>query len=136
MVAWLGQNSAVTSAFGGTPFYAETVTPEVAYPYAYYEEPSEDETFQSRDQSGQVQYFGRGEITWNVVTSGKLTSRQLGNLIGSALNDAPLTFLDGTLLELRWSNPWSQPIRELGAANNIPAFRRVLVFTYMVQRTL
>jgi hypothetical protein len=136
MVAWLGQNATVTAAFGGAPFFAETVTPGTAFPYAYYEEPREQLTFQSPDASGQVQYFGRGEITWNVVTSGKLTSRQLGELIGGSLNDAPLTFLDGTLLELRWSNPWSQSIRALGAAGNIPAFRRVLVFTYMVQRTL
>ena len=58
-------------------------------------EPDEDESYETEDQTGLVSSVADGTLGLEIVGSGKLAVRQLGEQLASAINNAPLTFADG-----------------------------------------
>jgi hypothetical protein len=139
IIAKLRATPAVVSAFGEdtsstatTKFHAD-VAHKAELPWCVYEEIGEDPRPVSVDSEGLTNYFCQGRIAFTVVASGKKEARTLADLIASTLNDAPLTFDDGELLEFRTEANRARPDPDIGPGS--PAmFQRVVVFLYMCQR--
>lgn len=139
IVAWLRNHPSVVAAFndGGSissKFWADGADP-VELPYLVYEEPSEILSAQSADAEGIVWYFGPGRIVMTVVAETKKQTRDLTKLLISTLDDAPIRFADGFLLEIRAevSAIHYVPI-PTPAPNSLTQYQRVIPFTYFVQR--
>lgn len=138
VVQALRQNSACATAFGDT-----NSTPKIwgvqgfkaVIPFCRILEVSASDTFQSMGADGLICYFERGELQIDVFASNESTARALGALVRAVLNDAPLVFADGALLELRQTAAHFVPEPDPGPG--LPAVSHyVLRFLYSIQRNL
>lgn len=138
LVVWIRQNSALVAAFGDsatTPkFGSDLAAPKTAYPYCNFFEPDEDESYETEDQTGLVSSVADGTLGLEVVGSGKLAVRQLGEQLAAAINNAPLTFADGNLIHLYRSTRKFPTFRETGPGTNVVTFKRYLEFDYKIER--
>jgi hypothetical protein len=75
-----------------------------------------------------------GMIRWTIVGEGRKAVRDLGHLLATVLNDAPLVFADGQLMTIRSRKPFFAPVGDI-APGTPHAVARVLVFEYMLSRT-
>jgi hypothetical protein len=143
IVAWLRANSAVVSALGEnqslpnmTKIWSDRPEGQPDLPYLVILEPdAESRTHQSIDWSGTIFAMCRSHVRMHFATSGKTQARSLMKLIASSLDDAPLSFSDGTLLYLRSEDSYAPNYNELPPlAPN--AYERVLPFLYVVERAM
>jgi hypothetical protein len=128
----------VTLAFGEAPgaprLFGEKAENLPPPPYLVFEEPAEQLEFESADELGVAHAFGQGQLTAGIVAAGKKQARDLGRLVAATLRDAPLTFQDGVLLEIRPRDPYSPRIDDPGVGS--PArYQRIVEFYYVVQRS-
>lgn len=139
VIAALEQNGACAAAFGDTPasprFHGVQAATAVPVPYARVLELPAGATFESADGAGLVHYYEAGELQLDVFAASESSARSLGKLAAAALNDAPLVFADGQLLELRQARAFFVPEPEAGPGLAL-VYHRVLLFQYRLQRTL
>ena len=130
VVAAFGED---TSALATTKFWADFAEAGVQLPWAVYEELDGDVMYMT-PAAGRVASIESGQIRWTIAGEGRKAVRDLGKLIVTVLNDAPLLFTDGQLMDLRARKPFFVPAANF--APNVPhAAVRVLVFDYMLSRT-
>lgn len=139
VVAQLQQTGSVASAFGDTtttPKFQGTVAfRPAALPFARLIEVGEESLFQSIGSDGATVHLDRGELQVDVFATSEASARSLGRLVAAALNDAPIVFADGTLLELRQSRSFFVPEPDPGPGAAV-VYHRVVLFTYLIQRSL
>lgn len=138
VIAALQANAACAQAFGdsaSTPKFQGVQAFKAALPYARILEMPAADTFQSMGADGLTDYFERGELQLDVFAASESSARSLGKLTASVLNDAPLVFADGTLLELRQSRAYFTPEPDAGPGTAI-VYHRVILFLYLIQRKL
>jgi hypothetical protein len=139
VIAALQQNGACAQAFGDSAqspkFHGVQAATGVQLPYARVLELPADEQFESADGAGVVHYYEAGELQLDVFAASESSARSLGKLAAAALNDAPLLFADGQLLELRQSRAFFAPEPDAGPGAAV-VYHRVVLFRYRVQRTL
>jgi hypothetical protein len=108
--------------------------PRSGPPYAVFDEPMEVEHYESRDGSGRISSLVEGVFHMTVYDSEKLTTRQRADMIAASLQDAPLVFVDGGLVYLRRSERRFPVVVASGPGSEVAAFKRVVEFTYMIER--
>ncbi|WP_406699229.1 hypothetical protein V5E97_10165 [Singulisphaera sp. Ch08] len=140
MIGHLRATPAVVTAFGEnraalatTKFWADSARRGVILPWAVYEETDSDITYMTTTGSV-APSIETGQIRFKVVSDEKKMARDLGRLLAETLNDAPLVFDDGLLMNLRARTPFSVPIAHV-CADHPTAYARVIVFDYMVNRS-
>lgn len=131
----------LVAAFGDDPstlrttkIWADQSQPGVDLPRASYEDSEEVRTPMSRDQFGLVNTVCRGQFTFHVTAAEKLQARQLADEIARLLDDAPLAFADGVLLELTPTKSDSVDVTDPQSNGAIIAYARTVSFVYIVQR--
>lgn len=144
IMQWLRQNPTVVAAFGDTAttpkFFGDKATwnklPEM--PYLVYDEIYEGPgLYESADDRGITHLFPEGQFQIAVFTKQKIQGRNLARMLKNVLNDAPLTFEDGILLELRWSEEMSMVADGSPGQGSAPTYyQRVVTFLYRVQREM
>lgn len=138
VVAQLQNNSPCATAFGdspSTPKFQSIQAFKAVLPYVRVLELPTSDMFQSAGQDGSPNYFEHGQLQVDVFATGESSARSLGKLVAAALNDAPLTFDDGKLLELRITSSFFAPEPDPGPGTAI-VYHRVLTFLYAIQRSL
>lgn len=144
VVAWLRLDQAVVAALGETAtsprIFADLEARGTAAPWVSFSEPDEDESYETVDPTGRPSSVTAGlfhaEITGPGGSGGKLAIRQLAELIGDTIEDAPLTFADGTLIYLRRTGRKFPIFREPGTGGTAQFYKRILEFEYMIERWL
>jgi hypothetical protein len=137
VIAALQGNTACARAFGdspATPKFHGVQAFKAAPPYARILELPASDTFQSTGSDGLTSSFERGELQLDVFATSESSARSLGKLAAAPLNDAPLVFADGTLLELRQSRAFFTPEPDAGPGVAI-VYHRVILFLYVIQRS-
>ncbi|MDR3632622.1 MAG: hypothetical protein P4L84_02230 [Isosphaeraceae bacterium] len=145
VIAWLRLSPAIVTAFGETL----TTTPPVyklfgdwnstksPMPYLVYQELFEGPgNYQSPNSRGVVYGFPTGQFQISIFAAGKRQGRVLAEMVAASLNDAPLTFADGVLLELRLDSMHAIPEGDIGPGGVVTAYHFALTFLYRVQRSL
>ncbi|SIN70650.1 Protein of unknown function [Singulisphaera sp. GP187] len=139
MIAWLRASPSVVAAFAEntaspttTKFWADEARRGVGLPWAVYEETGSDLIYMTVTESV-APSIETGQIRFTVVSAEKKRTRDLGRLVAETLNDAPLVFDDGLLMNLRARTPFSVPIEHV-SADHPAAYARVIVFDFMVNR--
>ena len=136
-IAWLRQQPQIVSAFGDsatTPKFVSDILPRsLGPPYLVFYEPHEDEEYETIDARG-PSTIAEGVFHVDLVGTGKFAVRQLAEQVAAALNDAPLTFLDGVLVYLRRSVRHYPTFRTAGPSANVVEFKRILEFEYKIER--
>lgn len=148
IIQWLSITPAVTSAFGHTAttpkFYGDfvpnqypgTQTP-TAMPYLAYVEIGETGWgWQSANAAGAVYGFPLGQFQISVWAASKKQGRDLARQVAHTLNDAPLTFADGVLLEFRLDSIVGIPEGEIGAGSTATVYHFAMTYRYRVKRSL
>lgn len=140
-IAWLRLNVAIVAAFGDTiqteKFGSDLAARGTSPPYLEFFEPEEDETYETIDATGLPSSVTYGLLGMEIIGSqamGKLGTRQLAEQVVAALNDAPLTFLDGVLLYLRRANRRYPTFKGQGPGQNIIVWKRAIEFRYEIER--
>jgi hypothetical protein len=137
-IAWLQAQPAVASAFGSTAtalkFGSDLAIRNTPPPYVEFFEPTEDESYETKDGTGLPSSLTDGTLGMELVGTGKLAVRLLAELVASTLNDAPLVFQDGVLIYLRRSTRKYPTFRESGPGANVVIFKRHLEFDYKIER--
>lgn len=140
-IAWLRLNAAIVAAFGDTvatpKFGSDIAARGISPPYLEFYEPEEDESYETADGTGLPSTLADGLLSFDLVcpgSLGKLGTRQLGELVIEALNDAPLTFLDGVLVYLRRTKRHYPTFRGGGPGNNIVIWKRTMDMDYKIER--
>lgn len=139
MIAWLRASPGVAAAFAEnaavpatTKFWADAARPGVTLPWAVYEELGADLQPMTAAR-GAVCTIETGVVRFTIAAAGKKAARDLGRLIATTLDDAPLLFTDGRLMYLRAG---STRFQHADAAPACPApYARIVDFEFMVQRT-
>lgn len=116
-----------------TGVYSDRVPPRTQAPYVVIYSAIESPDYMT-DASG-VDYIDSGSFQASVFAEGRVAARDIGRQVESALNDAPLTFDDGTLMVLRreWRNVEMDPDRDPAGK---PLWACQVQFAYECQRTL
>lgn len=138
VIAQLEASAAVTGAFGDTwnqvaqtgvaKFFAD-VAGEVAEPYAVLSEVGESYNYMTAIAGGRVNYTAPGQMRISIWAPDRYQARQLGLLVASTLNDAPLQWPgedDTMLFRLAQSMFMGKGV---GVACPI-VFNRVFIFEY------
>jgi len=140
-IAWLRLQPAIVAAMGevlgAEKFFSDVAARSVAPPYLAFFEPDEVEGYETVDYTGLNSTLTDGTLAFELVGSqalGKLGTRQLAEAIVAVLNDAPLTFIDGTLVYLRRSERRYPTFRESGPGTNVVIWKRVCEFDYKIER--
>jgi hypothetical protein len=140
-IAWLRLSPTIVAAMGETAtvekFFSDYTTRSTAPPYLAFYEPEETEGYESLDTTGLTSALTDGLLAFELVAPqslGKLGTRQLAEAIVSRLNDAPLTFADGTLVYFRRSERRFPTFREAGSGTNAVVWKRVCEFTFKIER--
>lgn len=137
IIARLRVTPAVVAAFGEdttthatTKFWADVTPTKVDLPWATYEETGSEFMYMTGDPPPAIE---TGQLRFIVVAEGKKEARDLSRLLAETLNDAPLVFDDGLLMNLRAKTPFFVPIGNIlpGATTG---YSIVLVFDFMCQR--
>jgi hypothetical protein len=124
-----------TSSPSTTKIWADDLaTAEPSLPWLTYQETSENLSPESVGPDAAIDYIGSGQFLLTLCTADKLECRQTAYLIVAALNDVPLVFSDGQLLELRHTNPSAPTVPAIGP-HSATIYQRVLSFEYIVVRT-
>lgn len=137
IIAHLRATPAVVAAFGedtsaevSTKFFADGAWHEAQLPWLVYEETGSDYMYMTGDNAPSIE---TGQLLFKCVSKYKKEARDLGRLVASTLNEAPLVFDDGLLMNLRAKTPFFTP-----ASNIFPGsptgFVCGLVFDFMVER--
>lgn len=144
IMLWLRQSPQIVAKFGDsltTPkFFGDRATwnklPDM--PYLVYDEIYEgNPTYESADQFGVVHETPTGQFQIAIFTKNKIDGRNLARMIKNRLNDAPLFFQDGWLLELRWESELSIPgDGTIGPGSAPTYYQRVMTFLYCVEREM
>ncbi len=117
---------ALISSATTTKFWADAARQGVSLPWAVYEEVEGDLTYMTA-AGGITSSLDSGKVRFLIVAEGKKTARDLGRMVTTVLNDAPLAFADGTLMLLRARKPFFVPVAKV--APHCPnAYARVIVF--------
>lgn len=139
MIGRLRAMPTIISAFGEntntratTKFWADVAESGVNLPWAVYEE-IEGDIQHMTAVAGRVSSIETGQVRWVVVAEGRKAARDLGRMLINVLNDAPLAFSDGQLMEFRARKPFFAPVGDL-APGAPRAAARVVVFDYMLSR--
>jgi hypothetical protein len=140
-IAWLRLQAPIVAAFGDAvgseKFGSDIAAGGTQPPYLEFNEPEEDEGYETEDQTGLPSSLAEGVFYAELVGSqamGKLGTRQLAEQVVAVLNDAPLTFLDGVLVYLRRSKRRYPTFKSYGPGSNIVTWKRVLEFEYKIER--
>ncbi len=129
LVVAFAENVAAAST---TKFWADFAPSGVDLPWAVYEEPDGDVMYMTA-AGGHVSSIESGVIRWVIVGEGRKATRDLGRMLTNTLNDAPLVFADGQLMDFRARKPSFAPVGDI-APGSPNAVARVLVFDYMLSR--
>ena len=100
-------------------------------PYASLGEPDEDN--ENLNTAGDQTADGHLEITCYAAT--KKAARKLGDLVASALNDAPLAYTAGTHVYLRQSGRTAMPDAEPGPGGS-PCWNEIRQFHFIYALTI
>jgi hypothetical protein len=130
VVAAFAENTASAAT---TKFWAEAARQGVVLPWAVYEEIDGDIQYMTQ-AAGVSNTIETGAVRFVIVAAGKKAARDLGRLVSSTLDDAPLVFDDGILMYLRAKKPYFVPAADI-APENPTAYARAVVFEFMVNRT-
>jgi hypothetical protein len=122
-----------TSLASTTKFWADFAPAGVILPWAVYEEVDGDIQYMT-PRAGHVASIETGQVRWTIVGEGRRAVRDLGRVLATVLDDAPLEFAGGQLMEIRARKPFFAPVRDL-APGTPHAVARVVVFDYMLSRT-
>lgn len=142
VVLWLRHYPGIASAFGETlpsspKLFGDWNLANAQMPYLVYQEVMEGNYgFQSIDAFGQTLAFPQGQFQISVFATSKRQGRVLAEQVAAALNDAPLTFGDGVLLELRLESIHAIPEGAIGPGGSASAYHFAMTFLYRVQRNL
>lgn len=112
----------------------DRIPPTIRAPYAVVYTLPESADYMSPTGAG-VDYIDEGSFQVSVFAEGRVVARDLGRAVEAALNDAALTFDDGTLMVLRrdWRNVEIDPDRSPAAK---PLHHCSMQFSYECQRSL
>ena len=131
-ILWMRNEGFLQAATGDGPgslkYYSDLAAVGTSLPYVAFDEPEESDSYESDGT-----YLTEGVLTVIVAQVGKLASRQLAELVYTALEDARLYFTDGNLLYLRRSKRRFLPIKEPGPGNTV-VYKRPLEFKYFIER--
>ncbi len=106
-------------------------------PYLVYQEVFEGTgDYESADPTGLIHGYPQGRFQVSIFAAGKKQGRDLARLVAWTLNDAPLTFADGVLLELRLDSIHAIPEGNIGPSGVVTAYHFALTFLYRVERYL
>jgi hypothetical protein len=140
-IAWLRDDTRIVAEFGddadsatGLKFVSDVELPGTEPPYAVFSEPTEIEHYESVDHTNRISSLVEGVFHLTVHDVEKLAVRRLADLTAASLQDAPLVFTDGVLIYLRRSERRFPIVAVPGVAANVTAFKRVVEFTYMIER--
>lgn len=98
----LAVDSAVMTAVPGG-FWGDEAPPEEVFPYLVFVEPDAAREYQTGTTDG-VPCDDRITLQLTVYATGRAAAVDAAKVVRVSLNDAPLTFDDGTLLYLRATN--------------------------------
>jgi hypothetical protein len=82
-------------------FFSDGAPTSTALPYLTWDEGSETAEYHSNGDDGLYRYIDNGQLTLSVYASSRAQVKTLGKAVEKAVNDAALSFGDGTLLHLR-----------------------------------
>lgn len=122
-----------TSAASTTKFWADFAPAGTILPWAVYEEIDGDVQYMTA-VGAHTASIETGQIRWTIVGEGRKAVRDLGRTLSTVLNDAPLVFADGQLVEIRARKPFFAPVGDI-APGTPHVVARVLIFEYMLSRT-
>jgi hypothetical protein len=121
-------------------FFAD-YTSDIAEPYAWVLETGETYEYLSPGPGNVRPFIADGQLTISILAPNRTQARQLGIVVGSALNDADA-------MAMTWTGSLPNPLRMLRLLNaafapitapgpGVPAvFARVLTFSYEYQGVL
>jgi hypothetical protein len=149
VIQQLENNSVVQTAFGSTwnqaaqtgvpKFFADQVD-QVSPPYCLIEEGGETYDFMTRSGPiGQLQtnFDSPGRMSFQIFAPGRGQARQLGFVIATALNDAPLSWpAENNTMMFRMSRSWFMPMTQPSGPGVATLFCRAFVFDYMYSASL
>ena len=138
VIAHLEANTSLTTAFGDTwnsaiqtgvaKFFGDIVD-QVALPYCQILEMGETYDYMTMAPGGSFSFTSPGQLMFSVTAADRYQTRELGFLIGKALNDAPLMWPGETLMLIRMSK--SQFATNINTGPAVPViFNRVFIFDY------
>lgn len=140
-IAHLRSDSGVVAAFGDAPesidrrkFVSDVELPKTDPPYVVFTEPIEAETYETADGSGRNGSTVYGVFVIEVVSTEKLDARTKADAVAARLQDAPLEFVDGTLLYLRRSERRFPTFRSAGPRGDVVIYKRIIEFRYIIER--
>jgi hypothetical protein len=137
-VAYLRTDATLVSLLGdsgSTPkYFAEKAENSPALPWVTYHEPDESRQPGGRDGSGVMNYYGRGHLVFRVTGLSRRQARSISDRIAVVLEDAPLGFADGVLLEITFVDAKWVPVVD-PSVGSVTAYARAVEFVYVVQRT-
>jgi hypothetical protein len=140
-IAWLRDDPRIVAEFGddadsatGLKFVSDVEPPGANEPYVVFDEPMEVESYESRDQSNRRSSLVQGVFHLTVFDSEKLAVRKKADMVAASLQDAPLAFVDGVLVYLRRTERRFPIVTAPGVVSNVTAYKRVVEFTYMIER--
>jgi hypothetical protein len=108
--------------------------PRTDLPYAVFDEPMEVEHYESRDGSNRYSSLVEGAFHLTVYDAEKLAVRKRADMVAASLQDAPLVFTDGELLYLRRSERRFPTATVPPAGGGATLYKRIVEFTYMIER--
>lgn len=133
MVGYLRSQPSVVSAFGDDTsslatkkFWGDAVRPGVNLPWAVYDEP-DSQTMWMTEANGVKPFLRDATIRFLIVGEGKSNVRSLADMLTKTLNDAPLQWTGGALLNFREKQASFVPVGDL-APNATDAYARVVLF--------
>lgn len=126
LVAAFGED---TSALATTKFWPDFARSGVDLPWAVYDEPDGTTTWMTA-ANGITPFLREATIRFVVVGQGKSAVRALADQITTTLNDAPLQWSGGQLMNFRERKSMFVPVGDL-APGAPEAYARVVLFDVM-----
>lgn len=136
MIGYLRSQPSLVAAFGEdtsvlatTKFWPDFAQGGVQLPWAVYDEPDATTTWMT-EANGVKPFLREATIRFLIVGEGKSTVRALADQIATTLNDAPLEWSGGQLMNFREKQSAFVPVGDL-APNAPAAYARVVLFDVM-----
>jgi hypothetical protein len=138
VIATLESVPAVTTAFGYSPGVVKLfsdIVDQVDLPYCQILETGEKYEFMTASLSKVFNFISPGSLLFSITAADRFQTRELGFVIGAALNDAQLHWPYDKLMYFRMSNSQFTPNSDTGPGVPV-VFNRVFVFDYTYQGSI
>lgn len=134
VIATLEMDVQVDAAFGSEKFWAD-YAPQVDPPYCVIQELGETYDYMTAVTGNIINYTSPGQMMFSIYAPGRYQTRQLGELIAKALNDAPLKWPQENTMIFRMVSSRFNPLPPTGPG--VPTvFNRIFVFEYTYSGSL